>query len=524
MLEERLRERRCHLEVIDLRWGVQTLSVSEEEAKELLILKVCLDEVDRSRPFLIGLLGDRYGGTLPEGRVRRAVDEKGFKADTAGKSITALEIEYGALTCAKRDSRSHLFFRTPLPYREMPPDLAERYSDGQSVAPGAGGASRRLEELKARIEEKLPGRTHRYRARWDTDGNRVTGLEDFGEMVLESLWADLRVAVPAFGEQEQPTWRDEERSALQEFVEMATRDFVGRQEIAGQLVASACSPVHEGAPWGVCVTGPAGSGKSALLAHVFRELKLSKKPGGVVLAHFAGVTPRSQSVGGLLLRWCEELAEALGEASPVEEGASADELEEAFASLLHRTARGARVVVLLDALDQLEPTPRGRYLTWLPRLWPENARPITAAIPGTASEALVGRPGVEGAQVEPLPRPESEEIAHRICARYHRTLHTGVLDALLGKRLPAGAAAAGNPLWLTLAIEELNLLDEDDFQRLDREFPGTAEQRLHQLLLSVAEELPPDVEGLYEWLLNQTEHVWGQAWAPSVAAAGGRWT
>ena len=34
-LEERLRERHCHLEVIDLRWGVET-TAEEEQAKEKL--------------------------------------------------------------------------------------------------------------------------------------------------------------------------------------------------------------------------------------------------------------------------------------------------------------------------------------------------------------------------------------------------------------------------------------------------------------------------------------------------------
>src|SRR5437660_8260555 len=77
-LEERLRERRCHLEPVDLRWGVETLSAQEAEAKELLVLKVCLAEVERSRPFLIALLGDRYGWIPPAARMAAAAEEAGF--------------------------------------------------------------------------------------------------------------------------------------------------------------------------------------------------------------------------------------------------------------------------------------------------------------------------------------------------------------------------------------------------------------------------------------------------------------
>ena len=68
-LEERLRARRTHLEPIDLRWGVETVSAAEDEAKELLVLKVCLAEEARSRPFLIGLLGDRYDWVPPAERI-----------------------------------------------------------------------------------------------------------------------------------------------------------------------------------------------------------------------------------------------------------------------------------------------------------------------------------------------------------------------------------------------------------------------------------------------------------------------
>lgn len=47
-----------------------------------------------------------------------------------------------------------------------------------------------------------------------------------------------------------------------------------------------------------------------------------------------------------------------------------------------------RVVSPLDALNQFERTPAARHLTWLPQLWPENARLIATAIAGEESEAL----------------------------------------------------------------------------------------------------------------------------------------
>ncbi len=46
---------------VDLRWGV-----TDEQKAEGAVLPICLAEIDRSRPYFIGLLGQRYGW-IPEG-------------------------------------------------------------------------------------------------------------------------------------------------------------------------------------------------------------------------------------------------------------------------------------------------------------------------------------------------------------------------------------------------------------------------------------------------------------------------
>src|SRR5712691_11500185 len=97
VLTERLRERYHHLEPIDLRWGVDLTEAGGQHAKELLVLKVCLDEIRRSRPFLIGLLGDRYGSMPAPERMRAAAEEAGYGGPLEGRSVTALEIEFGVL-------------------------------------------------------------------------------------------------------------------------------------------------------------------------------------------------------------------------------------------------------------------------------------------------------------------------------------------------------------------------------------------------------------------------------------------
>ena len=53
-LRERCAKRRLHLVDLDLRWGV-----TEEEAEQGKVLEIVLNEIDRSRPFFVAILGER---------------------------------------------------------------------------------------------------------------------------------------------------------------------------------------------------------------------------------------------------------------------------------------------------------------------------------------------------------------------------------------------------------------------------------------------------------------------------------
>ena len=59
--------------------GVETTRHETEHEKEVEILKVCLAEIELSRPFLIVLLGDRYGWVPGGARIRAAANAAGFE-------------------------------------------------------------------------------------------------------------------------------------------------------------------------------------------------------------------------------------------------------------------------------------------------------------------------------------------------------------------------------------------------------------------------------------------------------------
>ena len=55
-LRARLKDRFVELVDVDLRWGITV-----EEAERGEVLPICLAEIDRARPFFVGMLGERYG-------------------------------------------------------------------------------------------------------------------------------------------------------------------------------------------------------------------------------------------------------------------------------------------------------------------------------------------------------------------------------------------------------------------------------------------------------------------------------
>ncbi|EGV16216.1 DUF4062 domain-containing protein [Thiocapsa marina] len=517
-LEERLKARYHYLEPIDLRWGVDTAAAGEEETRQRLVLKVCLAEIERSRPFLIALIGDRYGWVPPLERIRAAAEEAGHRGALEGTSVTALEIEYGVLDNPAQCARSRFYLREPLPYAEMAAASAALYSEGYSTEPGAATAAMRLAALKARIRTEQRGRWRTYRAEWDGARRCVTGLDAWGRQVLEDLWSDLAAETAAWAVAAPITWQAQEARLLEQLIALKCRDFVGREGLLGTLVRHATDPAvgcgdgleptPEGA-WGICVTGPAGAGKTALFSRLHRLLSAQEV---VLLAHAAGASQRAGRLEDLMRRWIGELAAALGLPDPAPDLTEREALQDTFARLLGQTAAGRRVVCLLDALDQLEATPAAQQLTWLPRLWPSNARLIATAIPCVASAALLAHPGVGEQALPRLDDGEAGALADRLCRRYHKTLPEPVRAALLAKTRVDGSSAAGLPLWLALAVEELLLLDADDFARA-RTLPGaTAGERMRALLCAEAASFPPEIDALYGRLLKRAEQVHGRAW------------
>lgn len=500
-LEERLRARRHDLEWVDLRIGVATASLSEVELRERQVLKVCLAEVSRCRPFLIVLLGDRYGWVPPEDRLRDAAREAGIDGDLSGRSVTDVEIAYGVFDVPDEEVRCYFYFRDPLPYDVMPDEATGAYSDCSGPTPEAADRWKRLTALKQGIEARFPGRVRRYRAAWDATSGKLLIPGNWGQQVLEDVWSDLEAETATGEALGDITWQQAERDALADFVADRTRGYVGRKTLLDGLVGFAMSDMQP-FEWGVCLTGAPGSGKSAVFGAFVGRLR---KTGVLVLAHAATASPRSTSIELMLRRWIEELAVDIGARTELRNDAAPDAIEREFRTLLVRAAARTRVVLLVDGLDAFEATTQGRHVTWLPAALPANVRFFATAIPGDASGALGRRPGVRTTGLAALDVGEARAIAEAISARYHRTLEPEVLNALLQKQSTEGPAW-GNALWLVLALEELHLVDGDDLARA-RHYDGGPAEQIRALMLDLVAAMPGAIPDLYRASFDRAERL-----------------
>jgi tetratricopeptide (TPR) repeat protein len=509
-LEERLRERRCRLEPIDLRVGVKTDTADSEQEREERILKVCLNEIDRSRPFLLVMLGDRYGWVPGEERIRTATQQAGLTTSAAGRSVTSLEIEYGLLEKdSEQRSRSILLMRRPMPYSEMGEEAAI-YSEAHSTAAGAAQRAKQLDELKEKLAADPVLEPHLlwYELGWDSKAKCPKGLDNrWAETVIDAIWRQLDAETQAFAQKAERSWQEQELFSLEEFTERLDRSFCGRDSLVNEVVTFALSSAgQDEQAW--CVTAESGAGKSAFFSRVYRLLSKQKEP--ILLAEAGGISPRAGRLHWTLRRWTSELATAVGLVVDLPEDLSGQALEARFAEVLSHAASKRRVIVMADALNQFERTDRMLSLCWLPDPLPRNVRFLATAIPGEESERLGRRKGARTTELPVFTAAEVESVAKSIFARYHREPAEGVIPLLAGVLRPDGQPAAGNALWLTMAVELLNLLDADDFAEAESYGERESEEKLRRLVLNRCRDLPPSIGPLYGLFLRQAEKAAGK--------------
>ena len=396
---------------VDLRWGVP-----DEAKAEGKVLPLCLAEIERCRPYFIGLLGERYGW-VPEEISEELIAAQPWLNEHRKESVTALEILHGVLRNPEMSGHALFYFRDP------------------GYAASHAGFS---EEDPARCERLAALKDDIRKSGFPVAENFVTPKQ-LGEWVLRDLTAVIERLYP---ESSIPDPLD--RAAADHEADAASRRrvYIGRTEYMERLDAHAAG---DGPP--LVVLGESGGGKSALLAnwtHRWRE----QRPETPVLVHFIGAAPDSADWMAMLRRLLGEFQRRFGIQIDIPD--QPDALRMAFANALHMVAARGRVVLVLDALNQIEDRDGAPDLVWLPPVTPANVRLIVSTLPGRPWEDLHKR-AWPVLTVEPLEPAERETLIVDYLKQFAKQLSPQHRQHI------AAAPQSANGLYLTTLLNELRL-------------------------------------------------------------------
>lgn len=453
----------------DLRWGVNTGDLDSEEGSKK-VLSVCLNEIERCKPYMIVILGERYGWIPEEKTIRNAVEERrDFQLDELEKSVTALEIEFGALNGRDQLNRTFFYFRE---IKGNPSDIY--HSEDQKHA-------EKLARLKDRIGKLAGKQVKCYTVSWDEKSSRLTGLEDFAQMVIhdvqgamEEAWQAQAVKTP-FQKELEMHWELAEKKALQ----CSARD---------RMILDCLKQLELGVHF-LGITGESGSGKSTVMGCLAQVLCLS---GAQVLPVFCGYTAKTDTAAGVVQTVVHFFEELLGEENGSQKSLSSEKewinemnlLAERYSKTKERPA-----VIVIDAADQLQAGEMRDKLKFVPAQLTEKVSVVLSCI-----EDFPLPYNVFVLHLALMQPEERLEVIQGILRIHRRELEKNVMEAIAQK------AFSDHPLYMSLLIQRLLMMNKNDFDEIVARGDGIHAITEHQLKL--IEDSSDTLHGICKELLH----------------------
>ncbi|XP_047125381.1 TPR repeat-containing protein DDB_G0287407 isoform X1 [Hydra vulgaris] len=481
--------RKLRLVECDLRWGVPKDSTSEDT------INICLSELDRcyednTAPFFLNLAGDRAGWipTFDEFSYNLAL-QYGW---VYGLTVTEMEIVHGAF---RKLNPNALFMLRTVDHKEyIPEDVQKDFFNDEPFL------KEKLKTLKSVITDTFPEtnvkhytvscQKHDENGAWSFTG--LSGPDSaFSNTIYDFFQHQIEFLYPLDPSPQDPL--QIQREAHETFLDSRSSCVLGRDKLLTQIeyyvingnLNKSCSPL--------LVVGIAGAGKSALMAKsAQRAIQLSNK-GQIlnmksskkcnVFFHFVGATPRSTDLASFLQRLTKELRPEMHEVL-----CDLDALITLSYNLLENPLTDP-VIIFIDAVNQMDEDKQQYLNRWLPENLSENVRVVISTIEGTSSHQTlrVFKSSPTEIICGPLDRESRQLIVENILRTYNKRLDEEQLGMLLDK------VGSANPLWLTLACEELRVYGK------------------FETLINKIQELPDDLISLEESVFERFESENGGA-------------
>lgn len=349
-------EREVSLFELDLRWGI-----SEEEAKQGKVFDICLKEVQKTRPFFIGLLGERYGWIPTEAECKAMAENTAIFEDfpwiagelAKGTSITEIEIQEGVLR-SKEKMNAFFYFRSKK--METPPEFIEKNGSHEA-------------NMLMALKKTLMGQNIYPVKEYDS-------LEHLGTLVEN----DFKALVNGLFPQTSLSQLEKERMEQRNFLKGLTRVYVPNPEWYEKLDKFADSNEFE-----IMITGESKIGKSALIAN-WMVRRLERKKNEKIIYHFIEASKSGCNAHKIIQRLINEVRDIYNipfneeDASvfePYESGNKnkSDKRNKELEELLFSHTEIGKLIIILDGIDLLLHISRENLPEYLP-VFPENVKVV----------------------------------------------------------------------------------------------------------------------------------------------------
>ncbi|XP_053394800.1 uncharacterized protein LOC123525710 isoform X2 [Mercenaria mercenaria] len=421
---------------VDLRWGI-----TSEQTDDGKTIAICLQEIDRCRPYFICLMGDRFGWSQKSDKKDEVLDmtynyaienhpgltwiEK-YRYDT---SVTTLEVFHGALNNPSETNNKCLFYmRDPVKKEDYAEDQYKR------MISESDWHHERQEWLKSEVLKHKEIKVTRFK----------TASE-----VAELIKKDLKRCVDEdFPVGTELTKLEQQREAHNAFAEKRCRVYIGREDYFRTVDEKRSKKINQ--PF--VLLGESGSGKSAFVANWAKRVE-DGEPDTFMFVHFIGSSADSASYIKLLRRLLEEMKTHYGFDMVIP--SSDSHLINEVSKWLRMAGSRSKVVLVFDALNQLDDGSGQdgpeHDLLWVPAELPPSVFLLLSTLPGRAMNACKDH-GWPSMKVEPLDDSQKALIiTDYLEGIYGKTLNQDQKDMIVS------AKQTSNALYLKSLLDEVRM-------------------------------------------------------------------
>lgn len=489
-------------QTVDLRVGINTADIQNEEERENRVLDVCLANIDNARPFFIGLLGERYGWVPDHHKwqyviSRLSEENKSLLKDSDGCSVTEMEILYGAIGNNGEYMNHSLFFlRDPSSYDLMPPELKPTYCDKANLALPAPVRSvyhQKLHDLKERIigfckQQNYEQNCINYTLQWNVDEGHFDGLNSFADLLFEKLSREVDAEI-ASEQLEAATWYYQEEQNAEYLHKKNTYKKAKRSTFdEASFVLSQKGQV--------LFSGAEGTGKTILLSQLYQHF--SDDSSLVCLSAFVGTSLYSMSIRPIMTRWILALAQHLEKSVPDdttllnEKQTTLISLYDLFSTLVDELkAQGKGVCIFMDAIQLFEmQNKEDAYLPWL------NQKVMFAGTvtPEFEEKATLYNSAIQCIALDELTTDELQQILENEERVHMIELPAAIKQDLLRRTI--------SPLQLGMLMTLLTHLCTSDFRKIRSEGSGSEIEKINQYMYQLYKEAPEEHSELFLFVIR----------------------